>query len=68
MNFTDGFSSGRQMAEKRIEDVIIRASNKAGLTRENLSDAFKEKGFMGIYNLGMQHMYEYLESKNEKTI
>ena len=56
----DGVGVGKEVREKRIEDIIIRASNKAGLTKESLSDAFKEKGFVGIYNLGMQHMYEYL--------
>lgn len=59
----DGFSVGREIREKRIEDVIIRASNKAGLTRYNLSDTFKDSGLIGVYNLGMQHMYEYLESR-----
>jgi len=61
----DGSSVYKEIREKRVEDVIIRASNKAGITKSDLSDAFKEKGFLGVYNLGMMHMYEYL--KGEKV-
>lgn len=43
------------------EDSMIRASNKAGLTRNQLLDTLFEKGVLAVYNLGMQHMYEYLE-------
>jgi len=63
MIFTDGFSSSRKMTEERMGDVIIRASNQASLTRADLSDAFKESGLMGVYNLGMKHMWEYLNDK-----
>ena len=43
------------------QDTMIRASNKAGLTRNQLLDTLFEKGILAVYNLGMQHMYEYLE-------
>ena len=59
--FKDGFSVGKEIREKRAEDAIIRASNKAGLTNNDLFDAFKVKGLLGVYNLGMMHMYEYLK-------
>ena len=45
------------------ENPMIRASNKAGLTRNQLLDTLFEKGVLAVYNLGMQHMYEYLEEK-----
>ncbi|MBR5796379.1 MAG: hypothetical protein IKY26_09565 [Erysipelotrichaceae bacterium] len=44
-----------------IQDVMIRASNKAHLTKEQLIDAFWDKGLMGVYNLGLRHMFEYLK-------
>lgn len=61
MDFVDGFSVGRKMIEESMGDVIIRASNKASVTGEDLYDAFIKNGLMGVYNLGMQHMWEYLE-------
>jgi len=52
-----------------IEDVMIRASKKAGLTRKQLHDMFFKEGVMAVYNLGMKHMYEYLKEKdNEKAV
>ena len=63
MDFVDGFSSSRKIVEKRMGDVIIRASNKASITSADLSDAFKESGLMGVYKLGMKHMWEYLNDK-----
>lgn len=44
-----------------MEDSMIRASNKAGLTRNQLFDTLFEEGLLAIYNLGMKHMYEYLK-------
>lgn len=44
-----------------IENTMIRASKNAGLTRNQLLDTLFEKGVLAVYNLGMQHMYEYLE-------
>lgn len=46
-----------------MEDTMIRASRKAGLTRNELFDTIFEKGILAVYNLGMKHMYEYLEDK-----
>lgn len=53
--------------EDILEDAMIRASRKAGLTKDELIDIFyrgadsENGGLMGVYNLGMKHMYEYLE-------
>lgn len=46
-----------------MKDSIVRAANKAGLTRNQLLDTLFEEGVLAVYNLGMKHMYEYLEEK-----
>ena len=46
------------------KDVMIKASNKAGLTRNQLLDTLFENGVLAVYNLGMKHMYEYLKGEN----
>lgn len=43
---------------------MIEASNKAGLTITMLSETFKYDGIMGCYNLGLEHMLNYLEGNN----
>ena len=47
-----------------IQDIMIRAANKACLTRNLLLDTLYENGVLAIYNLGMKHMYEYLKEIN----
>lgn len=47
--------------EDKMKDVMIRASNKARLTRNQLFNTLFEEGLLAVYNLGMKHMYEYLE-------
>ena len=47
--------------EENMQDIMIRASNKALVTREQLFNVLFQKGVLAVYNLGMQHMYEYLE-------
>lgn len=49
--------------EYDMKDTMIRASRKAGLTINELFDTIFEKGILAVYNLGMKHMYEYLEEK-----
>ena len=46
-----------------LEDTMIKASNKALVTREQLLNVLFQKGVLAVYNLGMQHMYEYLYNK-----
>ena len=46
-----------------IQDIMIRASNKAGITRNQLLNVLFEDGVLAIYNLGMKHMYEYLKEQ-----
>lgn len=54
-----------ELSSQEKEDMI-RASVRAGLTRQQLLNIFTEKGLMGVYDLGQQHMYEYLNDKNKK--
>ena len=44
-----------------IEDIMIKASNQARLTKVQLLDTLFEEGVLAVYNLGLQHMYEYLK-------
>ena len=49
-----------------MQDVIIKASNKSGLTKKQLLDTFYNGGVIAVYNLGMEHMHKYLKGeKNE---
>ena len=43
-------------------DVMIKACN---LTKEELIEAGQMKGFMGVYNLGLENMYDYLIKNSE---
>lgn len=52
--------------EDNKQEVMIRASNDAHLTKDMLTDTWYMKGLMGVYNLGLEHMHDYLE-KNDKT-
>ena len=54
------------MEENNRQEVMIRASNNSGLTKDMLTDTWYMKGLMGVYNLGLEHMLSYLE-KNDKT-
>ena len=47
--------------EEKKEDVMIRAANKAKITTHQVLDVLIQEGVMGVYNLGLKHMYEYLK-------
>ena len=47
--------------EYKLEGAMIGASNKAGFTKQQLFVVLAEDGLVGVYDLGMKHMYEYLE-------
>ncbi len=49
------------MREDNNQDIMIRASNNAHLTKDILMDTWYMKGLMGVYNLGLEHMLSYLE-------
>lgn len=44
-----------------VDDVMIKAANKAIITSHQLLDVLMQQGLMGVYNLGLKHMYEYLK-------
>lgn len=50
-----------ELKEEKKEDVIIKASNKAKITSHQVLDVLIQEGAMGVYNLGLKHMYEYLK-------
>lgn len=56
-------------SEYKLKDAMIGASNKAGLKKDMLIDIFYKGadsdsgGLIGVYNLGMKHMWEYLNDK-----
>ena len=47
--------------EEKKEDAMINASNKAKITTHQVLDVLIQEGAMGVYNLGLKHMYEYLK-------
>lgn len=51
-----------------FEDIAIRASRQAELTRNQLLDTLYEDGVLAVYNLGMKHMYEYLKGENNESV
>lgn len=57
----DDFKDLELKNKDKMGDSMIRASNKAGLTRNQLFDTLFEEGVLAVYNLGLKHMYEYLE-------
>ena len=54
------------VTEEKMKDAMIRASNKAEITKQELFDVLTDYGLMAVYNLGMGHMYEYLKGKNNE--
>lgn len=48
-----------------LSDCIVRAAVNSDITKQQLIDLFWERGIVGVYHLGMKHMYEYLEENNE---
>lgn len=47
--------------DEYIKDIMIRAANKAEISSHQLMDTLIQSGLTGVYNLGMQHMWEYLK-------
>ena len=52
-----------ERVEDNFNDILIKASNKACITRKQIFYVNASDGLMGIYNLGMKHMYEYLKGE-----
>lgn len=60
----------KETIDKHFEkqDAMIRASNKAGLTINQLMDICFKEGALAIYNLGMEHMYDYLKGEENGNL
>lgn len=43
------------------QDKMIRTSRKANLSKEKLIETFESQGLIGVYNLGLKNMMDYLE-------
>ena len=46
--------------EQSTQDKIISATIKSNVTKQTLLDTFAEKGLVGVYNLGLKNMFDYL--------
>lgn len=46
--------------EDDSEDTMIRATRKSNVAQQDLIDIFNEKGLIGVYNLGLKNMLDYL--------
>lgn len=49
-----------ELDEQSTQDKIIRATRKSNVTKQTLLDTFTEKGLVGVYNLGLKNMLDYL--------
>lgn len=49
--------------EQSRQDKIIRATRESNVTNEILLDTFTEKGLIGVYNLGLENMLDYIENE-----
>ena len=49
--------------EQSTQDKMICAMRKANVTKQILLDTFTEKGLIGVYNLGLENMLDYIENE-----
>ena len=42
------------------EDKIIKASRMSNVTKDDLLDVFWKNGLVGVYNLGLKNILDYL--------
>lgn len=45
------------------KDVFIRSTRNSKTSTQILLDIFNNKGLIGVYNLGLENMYDYLKQK-----
>ena len=57
----DAFIDFERQFTDSMEDVMMRASNNGDINTNKLVHTFRTDGLMGVYNLGLQHMYLYLK-------
>lgn len=46
----------------RIDDAMIRAAIYSSTEKEDLKKTYEESGLIGVYNLGLHDMFDYLRS------
>lgn len=49
--------------ESKMHDDMIRATIYAGVTKKEIIKTYDESGLIGVYNLGLKNMAEYLDKK-----
>lgn len=47
--------------KETMDDAMINAAIKCEFSERELLDLSKESGLIGVYMLGMKHMYQYLK-------
>ena len=57
--------ASRQALEEYETDALIRAAKNANINKEDLTAIFWEKGLMGVYNLGLKNMLDYINEAGE---
>lgn len=46
--------------ENYEQDIMIRATRESNISSKYLIEVFKQKGLIGVYNLGLKIMFDYL--------
>ena len=49
--------------ERSRQDIIIHATRESNVTKQTLLDTFAKKGLIGVYNLGLENMLDYIENE-----
>ena len=57
------YSENKNKYSDYRRDEMIRASNYAAVDKQMLINEFDRNGLMGVYNLGLIHMYDYMKSR-----
>ena len=55
----------RQEQNVSNEEYITKAMKQAEVKTSDIVNTFETSGLVGVYNLGMQHMLDYLMSEKE---
>ena len=50
------------------KDVFIRSTRNSKTSTQILLDVFNNKGLIGVYNLGLENMYDYLKQKIKRKM
>lgn len=53
----------KSVDRQNAEDIMIMSTSNITDLKEKIMETFWQQGLMGVYNLGMSNMYEYLRGK-----